>query len=380
MFVKPVFYVVELIFGCVVTFGTADKMILLLPGKGGVRCLLSKQASPYLGPCIAPIIFGSLALLLLLFTLWRRLIAAFDSPSKEYAHTTATHNTHNTNPNTNNVGINMGMGMGDVKTFTNGAEATLCLMVAFIWLVVASILSHYTEVDTKDKLIGEKIVHIVFAWLLLVFCMISAAVAWLVPEHDGNNLYNYNYNNYNAHTTTHSNINTTPPDPYAPVVVQASTDSVTQPPPLASIDEENEGTGPHERTTTTARGLDGTGIPKMPAASAESLLGIPIQAIQSDGLNRQNAARPLSTASVPDTKGINNKLNEWDRVIEGPPQNDAHADALESASRIPVSITPQFSGSARAAPILRRRTAAANNNNTNSNDEDEILPDFSKIQ
>lgn len=344
MFVKPVLYVVELIFGCVVTCGTADKMLLLREG-GGVRCLLSSDESPYLGPCVVSIIFGMLALLLLLFTLWRRLIAAFDDESGEKKN--------------------------ELATFTNGVEATLCLVVAFIWLIVAAILSHYTKIPDGDTLIGEKIVHLVFAWLLLVFSIASAAIAWLVPEHDGNT---HNYLNLHSTSTAH-----TPVDPYA-VRSEGSEYAVAQPPPLAAIDEENEHDNDETEEPNLTRGITliSTNPPTLGLPSPISISSPPPLSgdTASTPLTRQNAARPLSSA--PETQSINNKLNEWDRLIEGPPQNDAHADALESASRIPLTFNTNNSRASQ--PSLRRRNTAAVVPTSNTNDEDQILPDFSKIQ
>lgn len=142
MFVKPIMYVLELVFGAVVTFGTADKLLRLV--NGHVKCELDNS----LGACLSVILIGSLALLMGLVTLWWRLVAAFDD---------------------------------DVQ-FSCTDEAQLCTLCSTLWLVVASVVT--AKMRFNGTLRGEKIVTITFSWLLVAFCALSAAAAWLVPERD----------------------------------------------------------------------------------------------------------------------------------------------------------------------------------------------------
>ncbi len=269
MFVKPVVYVIELIFGMVVTFGTADKF--LIPNRKGFVCKLNSHRNA-VSICISVIILGFIAVCILFITLRRRLIAAFDVDYK----------------------------------FTHSAEAQICLLVSLLWLVVASLVSSVTRIDKNDKLNGEKIVTLVFSWLLVFLCTGSAAVAWLVFEYDE------------------------PPPP--PPTTKFSSHSPTPSPETSGLQM----------------------MPSLPRTVDEF-------DSETSTLMRRDAAREKDE---PDTSVINSKLTEWERVTDGPPPRDHHADALASAERIPLSAMPPRLG------LRRRHTAALRTENV----EDEITP------
>lgn len=150
-FVKPVMYVLEMIFGMVVTFGTADKLIWTSPSEG-TRCVLRNS----MGSCISVIILGTLALIVMVLVLWRRVISAFDD---------------------------------DVVLFEHDEEAVVLALATFLWVIVSAVFTGQQfwwepPPQSVTKLRGERYVMLVFSWLLCVMTGFSAAIAWFVPPRD----------------------------------------------------------------------------------------------------------------------------------------------------------------------------------------------------
>lgn len=282
---KPVIYVLELIFGMVVTFGTADKFVKIQSTE--LKCMLNPRRNE-IGKCIIVIILGLIAITILLITLRKRLIAAFDVDYK----------------------------------FTHSLEAQLCVLASIIWLIIASLVTSSIRIVANDNLNGEKIVTIIFSWILVIFCLASGAIAWLVLEGDeiGGGI--------GGHTGG------------MPQQKQDSNSTTSQTPDTSDL----------QLLTPLHRSVD----------ELES---------ESSRLWRKNAARDRDE---PDTSVINSKLSEWERVIEGTPPKDQHAVALASAERLPLSNVPTKLG-------LRRRVtvdsaAIQSTRRASESAEDEITP------
>lgn len=152
-FVKPIIYVLELVFGAVVTFGTADKLLYLETNASGNRTLRCAMGGS-IAACASVITIGAISLVIGLLILRKRLIAAFD----------------------------------DSTRFANATEALVCFMVSVLWLVIAAVVTAKLD-PTTPPLRGEKIVTITFSWLLWILYSCSSAIAWFVPEVDTDMLH-----------------------------------------------------------------------------------------------------------------------------------------------------------------------------------------------
>lgn len=328
IFVKPVVYVMELIFSAVVTIGTADRLLVpptsiesatsfTLSRSGGLICALDTERNT-LGSCISVIILGLLALVVLLYALWKRLVSAFDS---------------------------------DVP-FANATEAQLCVLAALLWLVIASVLSSATSLSDK-ALRGEKIVAVVFSWLLVVLCCASATFAWLIPENEENLL-----------VLEPEPASTPQPQLRLPQLPPTTATATAPPAPMMG----GGGMG-MDMGIEKSVGV-GSAVDKFMDDDDDD------QMMQSPRLTRKDATRV--SADNPDTDTINRKLTQWERVIDGPPPADPHADALGAARFVPVaSLTRAPSAPAQigtggpstpSSAGLRRRLAVVQ--------EDEITPNF----
>lgn len=148
-FIKPVVYVVELIFAAVVTIGTADKLLFRDSSDTKIRCVFDDS----IGACSAVISVGTLCMIGGLYVLWKRLSSAF---------------------------------LCDMK-YRNDTESVMCLLLSIGWLSVASIITHFRTVPPgldDTFLHAERRVTITFAWLLWVFHIGSVAIAWFAPDED----------------------------------------------------------------------------------------------------------------------------------------------------------------------------------------------------
>lgn len=148
-FIKPLVYTIEIIFGVVVTAGTADKLLFHDPQQHATRCVLSDN----LPVCASVISLGSLCTLGGIYVLWKRLSSAFLSDMK-YRHDT---------------------------------ESIMCFLLSIGWLSVSSVLTAFRAPPADiepDVLRAERTVTITFAWLLWVFHIGSIAIAWFAPDED----------------------------------------------------------------------------------------------------------------------------------------------------------------------------------------------------
>lgn len=149
-FIKPVVYVLELVFAAVVTIGTADGLLFHDASIDRLRCAFNDS----IGACSAVISLGALCMVGGFYVLWKRLSSAF---------------------------------LCDMK-YRNDTETVMCMVLSIGWLSVASVITYYrplpTDVDPKFLLIQRR-VTITFAWLLWVFHIGSMAIAWFAPDEDG---------------------------------------------------------------------------------------------------------------------------------------------------------------------------------------------------
>lgn len=148
-FIKPLVYVVELIFAAVVTIGTADKLLFREKSDTAIRCAFDDS----IGACSAVISVGTLCMIGGLYVLWKRLSSAF---------------------------------LCDMK-YRNDTESVMCMLLSIGWLSVASILTHFRAVPPGLEpafLRAERHITITFAWLLWVFHIGSMAIAWFAPDED----------------------------------------------------------------------------------------------------------------------------------------------------------------------------------------------------
>lgn len=147
---KPLVYVVELIFAAVVTIGTADKLLFHPESAdSSVRCAFDDS----IGACSAVISIGTLCMIGGLYVLWKRVSSAF---------------------------------LCDMK-YRNDTETFMCMVLSIGWLSVASIVTHFRAVPSgleSGLLRAERRITITFAWLLWVFHIGSMAIAWFAPDED----------------------------------------------------------------------------------------------------------------------------------------------------------------------------------------------------
>lgn len=148
-FIKPLVYVVELIFATVVSVGTADRLLFNDSNTGNIRCALNDSVPA----CAAVISFGFLCIFGSFYILWKRLSSVFLCDCK-YSHT---------------------------------AESAMCFLLTLGWLSISSVITANSARPpdvAREFLRTERTVTITFAWLLVFFHIGSVAIAWFAPDED----------------------------------------------------------------------------------------------------------------------------------------------------------------------------------------------------
>lgn len=148
-FIKPIVYVLELVFGAVVAFGTADKLLFFDNSASRMRCAFGDN----IGACASVVSIGTLCFIGGMYVLWKRLSSAFLSDMK-YRHDT---------------------------------ESIMCLLLSVGWFVVAVVVTAFNYFPSRlpDGFpIAQRRVTVTFAWLLWLFHLGSIAIAWFAPDED----------------------------------------------------------------------------------------------------------------------------------------------------------------------------------------------------
>lgn len=148
-FIKPLVYVIEVIFAVVVTAGTADKLLFYDSDTVTTRCALNDS----IPACAVVISLGSLCICGSFYVLWKRLSSVFLCESK----------------------------------YSHNAESAMCLLLTLGWLSISSVITAYNTHPAnlaREFLRTERIVTITFAWLLCFFHLGSVAIAWFAPDED----------------------------------------------------------------------------------------------------------------------------------------------------------------------------------------------------
>ena len=282
-FVKPIIYVLELILGTVVTFGVADKFLFF--GKNDVLvCAMASMAS-----CAVVIAAGSLALIIAVLVLRRRLIAAFDED----------------------------------EHFDHTAEALACTVLCIIWLTIACILTSKINGGPQGspRLRGERTVSLAFAWLLWILYSTSALIAWFVPEKDSDNSQARLAKTEHAPTQDSEVFDMSDsflPKHFPPMSSQHF--DIDDEIGLSDLDEGSDRILPCVPGKPTDRSVD---------TAAES-------SAKRSSLVRSNARRVSGSDGHEEkvnTTLIEERLSEWDTVL----LDWAHADELGRASQLPVT-------------------------------------------
>lgn len=156
--IKPSVYIVELILCAVVAIGTLDKLLFKESVEGkGLRCAFDDS----MPTCIYVATAGFVGILGGFAVLWYRVTAAF----------------------------------GD-SVFHYEDEAVACALLSLLWLTVASVISTHSPLPHSalaEELRTTRNVITAFSWITWLSYLISAIIAYFVPNCDTMKIYNSLY-------------------------------------------------------------------------------------------------------------------------------------------------------------------------------------------
>eukprot|EP00177_Eucheuma_denticulatum_P001845 GFKZ01003293.1.p1 GENE.GFKZ01003293.1~~GFKZ01003293.1.p1 ORF type:complete len:361 (+),score=31.70 GFKZ01003293.1:84-1166(+) len=334
-FIKPLVYTIEIIFGVVVTAGTADKLLFHDPEQQATRCVLSDN----IPVCASVISLGSICTLGGIYVLWKRLSSAFLSDMK-YRHDT---------------------------------ESIMCFFLSIGWLSVSSVLTAFRAPPADiqpDVLRAERTVTITFAWLLWVFHIGSIAIAWFAPDED--NLEPQSTTAFPSHQTfSYHFSNPSQPQPYP------------LPNPVPGL--HSDGNSDHSDTEDNMLPVIDTSQESVPFhfdydyGDLNSFLdqhdglvdALPVTSQQGDNVPSINLPTSASFEQIRDLRPketIQDLASAWNNIVTADIESErpevdittnmpqpSPREAVDSA-RTSATVSDSHQGGAQQRPFLRRRT------------------------